>query len=114
MRGFGVLILIVGVLAALFLNMLIGAVLIVIGLLAIIAGGQTAKPTAICEKCGNPVARTANICPTCGTKLVPTEGPLAPPQDPAARRREGMIGLYAIIGAFILIVALVVYFSLAR
>lgn len=114
MRGFGFLLLVVGGFVAALFNFIIGAILIVIGLLAVIAGGQKTKPTAICEKCGNPVARTANICPTCGTKLVPTEGPLAPPQDPTARRREGMLGLYAIVVAIILIAALVVYFQIAR
>jgi hypothetical protein len=112
MRDLGFLLLVVGGIVAALVNFFIGAILIVMGLLAVIAGGQKTKPTAICEKCGNPVARTANVCPTCGTKLVPTEGPLAPPQDPAARRREGMLGLYAIVGALILIVALVVNFLL--
>ena len=113
MRAFGILLLVVGAIVGLLVNFLLGAILAIIGLLAVIAGGPRARPTAICGKCGNPVARTANVCPTCGTKLIPTEGPLVPPPDPAAVRRSAMIGLYAIAAAVILVIALIVYLRLS-
>jgi hypothetical protein len=77
MKTFGVVLLILGVAIGLLFNWLAGAVLAIIGLLLVIAGKPGERLTT-CASCGNPVARTANICPTCHAALVPTEGPLVP------------------------------------
>lgn len=81
MKGFGAILLMLGIIVGLLFNFLIGAMLAVVGLLMIIAGqsgAQVVLAAALCGGCGNPIARTANLCPTCGIALVPTEGPLAP------------------------------------
>lgn len=84
MKTLGTILLILGAIVGLLLNWIAGAFLAMIGLLLMIVGGQVRKepPAVICGTCGNPVARTANLCPTCGARLSPTEGPLAPPREP--------------------------------
>lgn len=117
MKGLGILLVLSGGVAVIFINWIVGVALIVIGLLMMIAGGTSDKPVAraICPHCGNPVVRTANICPTCQGALIPREGPLAPPaldkkgnvitvETPAAARRSTAIAL----GAALLIIAVLV------
>jgi hypothetical protein len=86
-------------------------ILVAIILWAIAKGQPKPMPTAICESCGNPIARTANICPTCSVKLIPTEGPLAPkklvlPVDPVVARRSTII---ALVVAGVAIITLIVW-----
>jgi len=80
MKALGMFLIIVGVLVALFMSLLVGAIVIAAGALVLLASGQGKKPeaTAVCAACGNLVPPTANLCPVCRAALVPTEGPLIP------------------------------------
>ena len=83
MKSLGALLIVLGVLAALFISTLLGLAMVAVGLLCLLIKSSEAKKSAsICPKCGNPVAPTAVICPTCRAELLATAGPLAPTGPP--------------------------------
>ena len=118
MIGCGIALLVIGGIAALLVSPILGGFMIVVGLLVMIVGAlqkPEARPSAICSNCGNPVARTANICPTCQIQLIPSEGPLAPPKptppeqspEEKALAQKSTIRGFIIMGG-ILVVAVVI------
>ena len=110
MRGLGTFLLVIGIVAGLFFNIIVGGILAVVGLLMVIAGGGSAPQMNICHACGNPVARTAAVCPTCKAALVPTEGPLKPkPAEKTKAERDDANRGLAALGIFLVLMIVVVF-----
>lgn len=90
MKTLGGLLVVIGILVALFGPLLYGVLIIIAGALCVLAGGHTEEPKFTCPHCGNPVAPTANLCPTCHGVITPSQGPLAP--HPAAKAVGQYVG----------------------